>query len=471
MSETLSCDVAVIGAGTAGLSAERAARSAGAQTLLIDPTFAGTTCALAGCMPSKLLIAASRAAHSARNAHDFGIAVADVDVDDAAVMKRVRDERNRFARLTREGSIADVPDNNRVKGHAHFVSDTRLELDSGQQIEAGSVVIATGSRPTMPDSFAALGDRAITSDDLFELRELPARIAVIGSGPIGMELAQALSRLGVATALFERSDRLAGIVCDTVHGAVEAMIRRDLTVNLGVETTPQRTDNGVMIAWKGATQGETEFDRVLVATGRTPNVERLALEATGLELNEGGVPVHNRETMQCGESQIFIAGDAADDIPILHEASHDGTIAGRNAAAAPVSLTTKRLVPFTLTFTDPPIARIGTTDGADSIVATADYSDQGRARVENANHGCATLYADKTKGTLIGAALCVPGGEHLAHMLAWAIESEATASDLLNMPIYHPTLEEGLEGALREICSGTPIAVREDRDRAEPAGV
>ena len=284
-------------------------------------------------------------------------------------------------------------------------------------------------------------------------------------------MAQALARLGVDVTLLERSDRLHSIECDRVHEAVDDMIRRNMSVKLGVNTKPRRTDTGVLIEWDGAQSGQGEFDCVLVAAGKLPNVDELALFNTGIECDENGVPRHDRETMRCGDSPIFLAGDVADDIAVLHEASHDGTIAGRNAAAVPVALETKRLAPFTLTFTDPPIAQIGRTDGVDAIVATADYSDQGRARVENINQGCVTLYADRSKGTLIGAILFAPGGEHLAHILAWAIEREDTASDLLNMPFYHPTLEEGLESALREICSSTPIDIREDRDRAEPSGL
>jgi dihydrolipoamide dehydrogenase len=470
MNETLTCDVAIIGAGTAGLAAERAARSAGARTLLIDPAFAGTTCALVGCMPSKLLIAASRAAHAARGAQAFGISTCDVTIDGAAVMERVREERDRFARLTREGAIADVPEDNRVQAKARFVSKEEMALDNAERVCAKSFVIATGSSPDIPEAFGDLGEYALTSDDLFELVDLPRSVAVIGSGAIGLEMAQALARLGVRVTLFEEAERLSGIGCDATHQAVEAMMRRDMDVRLGARAKATRSQDGVALEWDGATSGRAGFDRVLLAVGRSPNTQGLGLEAAGLECDGTGVPIHDRATMRCADSNIFLAGDVAADIAVLHEASHDGSIAGRNAAAAPVALHTRRMVPFTLTFTDPPIATIGRTQGEDAVVASADYGNQGRARVENRNEGCVTLFADPSKGTLIGASLCAPGGEHLAHMLAWAIEREETASALLNMPIYHPTLEEGLEGALRTICTETPAAIRDDQDRIEPPG-
>ena len=194
MTDILECDVAVIGAGTAGLAAERAARSNGARTLLIDPEYSGTTCATVGCMPSKLLIAASHAAYAARSTGMFDISVGEVTVDGAAVMQRVRDERDRFARLTRE-SIEKIPDGVRLEGRAKFAGPKRLELDDGRMIDARAIVIATGSSPSIPDEYAHLGDRLLTNDNIFELEDLPARLAVIGSGPIGLELAQAMARL------------------------------------------------------------------------------------------------------------------------------------------------------------------------------------------------------------------------------------------------------------------------------------
>jgi len=178
MTETLRCDVAVIGAGTAGLAAERAARAAGATTLLIDPDYAGTTCATVGCMPSKLLIAASHAAHAARSTDMFGISVGDVAIDGRAVMQRVRDERDRFARLTRE-NIDDIPDGIRLTGRAMFVAPDRLRLDDGRDIAAERIVIATGSSPFVPDQYAALGKLALTNETLFELDDLPTRLAVV----------------------------------------------------------------------------------------------------------------------------------------------------------------------------------------------------------------------------------------------------------------------------------------------------
>lgn len=469
MTDVLRCDVAVIGAGTAGLAAERAARSAGASTLLIDPYYNGTTCATVGCMPSKLLIAASHAAHAARSTDMFGITVSNIEIDGKAVMRRVRDERDRFARLTREG-VDKIPESVRLRARAKFVAPDRLELDNGRVVEARRIVIATGSAPFIPDQFAQLGKRVLTNESVFELADLPARLAVIGSGPIGLELAQAMARLGVDVTLFDQGRRLGGIRCDRVHAAVRKIIEDDLRLQMGVDLTASTTDDGICVGWSGDTSGQADFDFVLVATGRPPNLEGLNLPASGLELDDHGVPLHDRDTMRCGDSAIFLAGDVANDLPLLHEASHDGAIAGRNAAAFPVTIKADRFTAFSLTFTSPPVARIGQSEDDGVITGTADFSDQGRARVEGANQGVLTLYAAAPDGRLIGADLCTPSSEHLAHMLTWAVQQGQTATQLLKMPFYHPTIEEGLKAALRTICAATPLALPDDQDRGIPSG-
>ena len=189
----LSCDVAIIGAGTAGLAAERAARKGGAKTLLIDDRFAGTTCASVGCMPSKLLIAAANAAFNARRASLFGIQT-QTSVDDRAVMARVRKERDKFVAATLR-SIERIPDGIRLQQRARFTSRNTLELADGTNVSAKAIVVATGSRPSVPEPFQKLGDIVLTNDTIFELSSLPMSIAVVGAGPLGLELAQALTRL------------------------------------------------------------------------------------------------------------------------------------------------------------------------------------------------------------------------------------------------------------------------------------
>ncbi|AUC56778.1 dihydrolipoyl dehydrogenase (plasmid) [Sagittula sp. P11] len=464
----LTCDVAVIGAGTAGLAAERSARRQGARTLLIDPAFNGTTCATVGCMPSKLLIAAARAAHRARNTALFGVHTGEVRVDGPAVMTRLRAERDRFAASVREG-FDNLPEGTRVKARARFTGPATLELDDGRRVEARAVVIATGSSPMVPKPYQALGEAVLTNETVFELQDLPRRLAVIGGGVIGLELAQAMARLGVAVALFDMEERLAGVRDDAVHAALKDAMAEEMELHLGVTPEPRAEDGGVRIDWDGKSAW---FERVLVATGRPPNVKGLELEATGLELDDHGMPQVDENTLQCGDAPIFMAGDVNGLRPVLHEASDEGAIAGRNAVAFPDTQRSARKVAFTVTYTEPPLVSVGEAPGenGDRITGHSDYTDQGRASVDGENTGLAKLYADR-EGRIRGADLFCPGADHLGHLLAWSMATGATAGDLLDQPFYHPTLEEGLRSALRDICEAVPLSPPADRDQGNPPGV
>ena len=465
----LSCDVAVIGGGTAGLAAERAARANGASTLLIDPHFSGTTCANVGCMPSKLLIAASKARRAVLRAEVFGIELSEVAVDEVKLLGRVRAERDRFAALTRD-SIEKIPAGIRVRARAQFAGTGLLKLDDGRTVAAKTIVIATGSYPSLPKPYAALGDLALTNRSVFDIETLPRRLAVVGAGAIGLEMAHAFAGLGVSVAVFDRSDTLAKVRCPRVHAALKNILAREMDIHLGVEVTPERAGDEVRVCWTGRSSGEALFDRVLVAVGRPPVLDGIGLENAGLSLDDKGVPCHDRATMRCGDSNVFLAGDVANDLPLLHEASHDGAIAGRNAAAYPVAIKTDRYVPFSITFTDPQVVSIGESEAESAVSGTADFSDQGRARVEARGEGALTLYAAAPDGVLIGADLVAPAGEHLGHLLAWAIQNKMTATEVLTMPFYHPTIEEGLKQALRTVCAATPIAPPATQDSGSPAG-
>ncbi|MGZ3218115.1 dihydrolipoyl dehydrogenase [Paracoccus sp. T5] len=464
----LTCDVVVIGAGTAGIAAERAARKAGAKTLLIDPEFRGTLCANTGCMPSKLLIAAARSANDVRRAPLFGVLPEGVQIDGPAVMKRVRDERDRFVSFTKE-TFDDLPEGTAVTGRARFLSQTELALDDGRRITAGAVVIATGATPMIPPAFRDLGPRVLTHETVFDLEDLPASLGVIGGGPIGLELAQAMGRLGVPVTLFDTSRILAKARCGMVNEALKAAVGRDVTLRLGCETEASKVADGICIRWQGDDPGEAIFSHVLVATGRPPNLAGLDLQATGLSLDDNGTPLFNKQTMQCGAAPVFLAGDADADVPLLHEASTEGAIAGANAASFPQVTPQQRSAAFTLTFTDPPVATVGSGPGDGTITGHSDYSDQGRARVDARAEGGMTLYADP-QGRLIGGDLCCPGAEHMAHLLAFAVQSGTTAPQLLEMPFYHPTLEEGMKAALRLICRQVSQPEPQSRDSGLPPG-
>jgi dihydrolipoamide dehydrogenase len=383
------------------------------------------------------------------------------------VMARVREERDAFVAGV-EASIDKLPDDVKIEARAKFAGATVLSLSDGREVHAKAVVIATGSSPMIPAMFDAVRDRVLTNESIFELNDLPKSLGVVGAGALGLELAQAMARLGVETMVFDTGDTIGGLKDHHVGEAYHAILSREMPILLGVELEVKpEGDDGVTLSWSGSASGKQRFDYLLVATGRPPRIKGIGLETTGLTLDDHGMPDYNCETMQCGTAPIFIAGDADHDRAVLHEASAEGTIAGRNAASYPEVTPGKRTVPFAITFTHPNVAVIGKIakdDDADSVIGTASYDDQGRAKVEACNAGLVRFYADRRDGRLTGATMAGPAVEHSAHLIAWAIQSGWTATEVLDLPFYHPTFEEGMKGALRSICSEVHAPTPPDRD-------
>ena len=459
-------DVAIVGAGTAGLNARREAEKAGRSWVLIDEGPLGTTCARIGCMPSKLLIAAADAAHMARRAPSFGVAIdgADVRVDGPAVLRRVRAERDRFTSLVVDG-VEKLPAEQVLRGRARFVGPGELEVDGYGRVQAKAVVIATGSRPALPPPFDAIAKDVLTSDALFELPDLPSDVAVIGTGIIGLELGQALHRLDVKTTFFNPFDHV-GLFSDP---AVDRVVRRvlgaelDLKLGTSIELATPQSD-GVHLTWRnpdGSAESLT-FSAVLVAAGRRSDVASLDLERAGVQLDDGGRPPWDAATTQVASLPIFIAGDASGHRPLLHEASDEGRIAGRNAASWPDVRAAQRRLGLAIAFTSPQMAVVGRKysdlDAEDICVGEIDYANQGRARVMLENAGRVRLYAERKSCRLVGAEMFGPRVEHMAHSVAWIMQQGLKAQDALSLPFYHPVFEEGLRTALRSLVEGLKVA-------------
>jgi dihydrolipoamide dehydrogenase len=440
------------------MGAYRAARAHTSDVLLIEAGHYGTTCARVGCMPSKLLIAAADAAHEAAGAARFGVLVGGpVRIDGRAVMQRVRRERDRFVGFVVD-AVGAWPSDTRVCRRVRFLDDHTLEVDGGDRIEAKRIVIATGSRTTCPAEFAGLGDRVVVNDDLFDWEDLPESCAVFGTGVIGLELGQALSRLGVRVRIFGKGGTVAMLTDPEVRAAMLAAIGDELAFDPDAEVgSVARDGDAVVVRFRGEGGDRTErFDYLLAATGRRPNLAGLGLENTALELGEKGVPRFDRFSMQCGDSHIFIAGDANGDIPLLHEAADQGRIAGENAGRFPDVRAGLRRTPLAIVFTDPNIASVGQSyralnaAGLDFAIGAVDFGDQGRSRVMLKNRGLLRVYAEHGTGLLLGAEMAGPRMEHVAHLLAWAHQRRLTVSEILDMPFYHPVIEEGLRTALRD---------------------
>ncbi|MBX3222404.1 MAG: dihydrolipoyl dehydrogenase [Labilithrix sp.] len=452
---TRTVDVAVIGAGTAGLAAYRAARKAGKRALLIEAGAYGTTCARVGCMPSKLLIAAAEAAHHATHARPFGVS-ATVAIDGRAVMDRVRSERDRFVGFVIE-SVDNIPPEHRLTGRARFTGPDALDVD-GTRVEAPSIVIATGSSPFIPPVFDAIRDRLIVNDDVFAWEDLPRSVAVFGAGVIGLELGQALHRLGVRVRVFGRSGTVGPLGDPVVKEAAAAALRAELDVDFDakVRAVEPEGKTGVAVRFADADGNERveHFEAALIAAGRRPNLFDLGVERAGI----GPDATIDRETLRWGDTHVFVAGDANDDAPLLHEAADEGTIAGDNAARFPDVRTGKRRTPLAIAFTEPALAVVAggfraVSERGPFVVGQVDFGDQGRSRIMLQNKGVARLYADPRSRRFLGAEIAGPRAEHLAHLLAWAHQAELTIDQMLAMPFYHPVVEEGLRTALRDVAA------------------
>jgi dihydrolipoamide dehydrogenase len=472
-------DVAIIGAGTAGLNARKEAEKADASWVLIESGPYGTTCARVGCMPSKLLIAASDAAHDVQRADQFGVRV-DPDgweVDDEAVMERVRSERDRFVDFVVE-STEEIPEEKRLRGHARFVGETTLEVGDHTRVEAETVVIATGSSPWVPPSLDGIRDDVLDNAEVFELETLPDSMAVVGTGVIGLELGQALDRLGVETTFFNPYHEVGPLTDPEVEAEATSIFSSELDLRLGhqIEQT-DRVEEGYLLRWRDEEGREHDqvFDEVLAAAGRRPNLEGLHLEATGLELDDGGVPVFDNQTMQCGDSPIFIAGDAAGHRNVLHEASDEGRIAGSNAVDYPnVSAATRR-AQMAVVFSDPQMAIAGKCfehlDRDEIAVGEVSYENQGRSRVMGIDRGLVRVYAWREGCTFAGAEMVGPRVEHTSHLLAWAAQKRMSVREMLEMPFYHPVVEEGIRTALRDLAERLEIIGRcRPEDQSETPG-
>ena len=460
----LRTDVAIIGAGSAGLTAYRAARAGGKRAVLIESGPYGTTCARVGCMPSKLLIAAAEAAHALAAAPAFGVHPGQVRIDGRAVMARVRSERDRFVGFVLEG-MEHIPEEDKLRGHARFTGPRELQLDDHTLVQAERIVIATGSSPVVPKEWRQAGGRVITSDAVFDWTDLPASVAVVGTGVIGLELGQALHRLGVRVAIYARGGSVAQLGDPQVLAEAARVLGAELDIRFQTQVAAvERADDGseeLLLTSRDATgkQRQERYDYVLSAIGRNPNVHALNLELAQIALDRRGVPLYDRHTMQCGSSAIFIAGDADDELPLLGEAADQGKIAGANAARFPAVQPGLRRTPLTVAFCEPQIATLGAgyqalcaSHSGRFAVGMVSFSNQGRSRVMLQNHGMLRVYGEFGSGRFLGAEMIGPRAEHIGHLLSWACQAGLTVDAMLDMPFYHPVVEEGVRTALRDLA-------------------
>ena len=463
---TRKVSVAVIGAGTAGQNAFRQALKTTKDIVIINEGFWTTTCVTVGCMPSKLLIAAAERAHVSKYSEEFGIH-SDVNINGKQVMARVQAERSHFESYL-EKEVESWPADKKIAGRALINTDGLIEVND-EVIQADKIIIATGSSPFIPDGWRdKLGKTMLTSDTVFELSDLPDSMAVIGAGAIGLELAQAFSRLGVAVTLFNQDDRIAGLIDDDINAKAIDCLSQDLTLQLGSEIKEVDTlidDSDHLVASiryidQDDKEGQWQGSYVLVATGRRNHLDQLGVEHIGVELDDKNRPKElDTNTGRIGNLDVYIVGDANARLPLLHVASDEGYSAGsmvceknNEAYIRPPS------IPFSIVFCEPQIVNVGQSipeiednPELEYVIGEVSFDNQGRSRVMGVNCGLLHIYGCKKTDKVLGASMVGPDAEYIGHILATAITNNITVKQLLNTPFYHPTILEGLRTALRDV--------------------
>jgi len=334
-----------------------------------------------------------------------------------------------------------------MRGRAQYDSPTTIRVD-GKLLHTKASIIATGSTPFIPMKYRDYEPHLITSENLFERKDLPPRIAVVGMGAIGMEMAQAFDMLEIDGTAIKRN-RKVGVVNDPkINKTILEALAEDMKIWLDTDPDIKQTKEGLILHTKTK---KTVVDAIFMAAGRKPNLGSLGLKRLGISLNGNGVPPFNRYTMQIPGHPIYIAGDATDERAILHEASDEGRRAAHHALNGDNGHS-PRYPQMQIIFTKPVTAVVGDTEYAmrhdRTVTGEADFEHQGRATLEDKNYGKIRLFADEDGGYIRGAEIMAPAAEHLAHFLAQALTQHLTVKQLLKTPFYHPTLEEGLKTAL-----------------------
>ena len=452
---TYHTDTAIIGAGTAGLTAHRTLLKNGVPSLLIEKSYeVHTTCASVGCMPSKLLIAAAHSRHVAQQAQTVFGAVSHVDAtpNDELLWSRIQTERNRFTSLVHQGAISlamttwaeDTPLNGLLTGTCatliayeptkEYPFTLKLQTETAARLlRAKKLIQASGSTPVVPDIWKQhlplLGAALHTNETIFELKETPRSIAIIGAGVIGVELSTAFHQLGAQTHLISPTppSRLLSLSPASSTAYNQYLVQQGLKTHLEVSILHARYEDNISLWTLTLSDATTvQVEKVLVATGRKSNL----LPGTDTIL-----PAHQ-----------LIVGDASSAHPLLHEAALDGAYAYEWWQQGG---TRAEITPLRIVFSYPQVAIVGTVPKNTDPHGYVSFGDQGRSRVQAENVGHLSIWFDD-QCRLAAAEIVHPRAEHLAHLLAWAIQARQTVEQLLAMPFFHPVIEEGVRTALRQ---------------------
>jgi mercuric reductase len=443
-------DLAVVGAGSAGFSAAIAAAGQGADVALIGHGAVGGACVNVGCVPSKTMIRAAEALHGARAAGRFPGLTGDARVDDFRRLIAAKDD---LVSTLRQKKYADLlPEYDNI---AYLEGAAKLDgagvLVEGTAIAAGKTIIATGGRPAVPPIPGVDGVRYLTSTTLLELEEPPESLIVIGGGYVGVELAQMMARMGVAVTIVCRSRLLPQVEPEISEALADVFRAEGIALHCGVAYDACREDeSGVTVRVNGGgTQIELRAERLLVATGRTPNTEALGLADAGVAQDaRGAIIVDDR--MRTSKPGVYAAGDVIARDQFVYMAAYGAKLAALNALNGDSLAYDNSAMPWVV-FADPQAAGVGLTEAAARAAGHAVKTSVlpldavPRALAARDTRGLIKLVADARTDRLLGGQILAPEGADSIQTLALALKFAMTAKALAETIFPYLTTVEGLK--------------------------
>lgn len=440
-------NLVVLGAGTAGLVSAIGAAGLGAKVALVERHLMGGDCLNVGCVPSKGLIRAARAAEEARRAEEFGVrARGPIEVDFGAVMERMRRVRagishNDSARRFAEKGV-DV-----FLGDARFVSRDAVEV-AGQRLEFSRAVIATGARAASVPIPGLAEAGFLTNETVFSLTDLPRRLLVIGAGPIGCELAQAFRRFGTDVTIVSLDSRLLPREDPDAASVLSESFRREgIATVLGAKIlrAAHGAEGKTLVLMRDGREEEVRGDAILLAIGRLPNVEGLGLEVAGVEFDKSGVKVDDR--LRTSNRQIYAAGDICSVYKFTHAADAMARIVLQNALFFGRKEASTLVIPWS-TYTSPEIAHVGLYEaeakerGQDVVTLTVPLGEVDRALLDGESEGFARVHAEKRTGGILGATIVAAHAGELIGEMSLAITAGVTLATIARTIHPYPTQSE-----------------------------
>jgi pyruvate/2-oxoglutarate dehydrogenase complex dihydrolipoamide dehydrogenase (E3) component len=435
-------DLVIIGGGSGGLVVASAAAQLNAKVALVEKARLGGDCLWFGCVPSKSLLHASRVAHEVKTSSRFGIYTTPPEIQFSEATGHVQqviskiqphDSPERFESLGVEV----------IFGEGEF-KDEKTFTVNGRDLKARAFVVSTGSRPKVPPIKGIEEAGFLTNEQVFSLKERPESLAVVGAGPIGCELGQAMHRLGSQVTMISSREHILPKEDPEAALVVERQLEADgVEILRGVRAEKVEVIDGKKHLWVG--DQKIVVDEILVSSGRVPNVDSLNLEAAGVAYNEKGLMVNKK--LQTSNKRIYGCGDVIGGYQFTHVAGYEAAVVIQNALFLPSAKADYRVVPWA-TFTEPELARVGLTEeqarkryGEKIEVLKQEFADVDRAQAEGATEGFAKIITTP-KGQILGAHIVGPSAGELIHEVILAMKNQLPVSALTGMIHIYPTLSE-----------------------------